>query len=57
MISATANTLLSSIGGFTIGFLAAAWWYGAHKNSRRAEMGFDERDIYSKPKVKKFVSK
>jgi hypothetical protein len=55
LMSATANTLLSGFGGMIIGALAMAWWYGAHVNSKGDD--FDERNIYSDPRKRKFISK
>jgi hypothetical protein len=57
LMSATANTLLSGFGGMIIGALAMAWWYGAHSSSRKEERDFDERNIYSDPRKRKFISK
>ena len=48
-MSATANTILSSIIGFTLGVLAGAAWYSAHKKTQKEEHVFDERDIYTTP--------
>lgn len=46
LMSATWNTVLSLVIGFTLGFLAAAFWYGATKKNKDE---FDEQDIYHVP--------
>jgi hypothetical protein len=52
-MSATANTILSFIIGFVVGVFAIAFWYGRAVIKESNEEWFDERDIYSKPKLKK----
>lgn len=53
LMSATANTILSFIIGFVVGVFAIAFWYGRAVIKESNEEWFDERDIYSKPKLKK----
>ena len=49
----TMNTLLSFLLGSVCGALAMAFWMGAAKGNQAEEREFDERDIYSRPPLKK----
>lgn len=54
LMGATANTILSGIGGFILGVVGTALWFA--RESRKFEgYHFDERDIYSKPPLKKVL--
>jgi len=52
LMSSTANTILSFIIGFVVGALAIAFWYG-RAVVKEGEEYWDERDIYSKPPLRK----